>query len=144
MVRGQYLGSNPQRQYDPQQQLSTCCRGPAGNTTLFVNRNKSHRVVTRGKNGFSLSLALPSWHTRSISLLVQLAHTLPPHKRTSGLGNFLENPLQFSSMLVKLQTRSQQGDLGTQLPISCRNSPGVFVNIAAWCNWHNCQVRDRH
>lgn len=24
------------------------------------------------------------------------------------------------------------------------NSPGVFVNIAACCNWHNCQVRARN
>lgn len=43
-------------------------------------------------------------------------------------------------MLVKLQKRSQRGDFRTQLPINCNNSPGVFVNIAGWCNWHNCQV----
>lgn len=61
--------------------------------------------------------------------LFTLAQTLPRYKRTQGLGNFLENPLQFSSMLVKLQKRSQRGDFGTQLPINCNNPPGVFVNI---------------
>ena len=55
-----------------------------------------------------ISLTLPSWHTGSISLPVQLARTSPRYKRTQGLGTFLENPLRFSSMLVKLQNRSQQ------------------------------------
>lgn len=76
--------------------------------------------------------------------LFSLARTSPHYKGTHILGNFLENPLQLSSMLVKLQKRSQQGDFRTQLPIICNNSPGVFVNIAGWCNWHNCQVIARN
>ena len=143
MVLGQYLRSNPQRQCDPPQQLSTCCPGPAGNATLFMNRDKSHTVVTSGRNDFSLSLCLLDTLDQFLCLF-RLARTSPRYKRTQGLGNFLENPLQFSSMLVRLQKRSQQGDFGTQQPINCNNSPGVFVNIAAWCNWHNCQVRARN
>lgn len=34
--------------------------------------------------------------------------------------------------------------MGTQLPINWSNSPGVFVNTAALCNWHNCQVSARN
>ena len=64
----------------------------------------------------------------------------PVTKEHKAWGIFEKSPLQFSSMLVKLQKRSQRGTFGTQLPINCGNSPGVFVNIAAWCNWHNSQV----
>lgn len=114
MALVQYLESNPQGQYDPTQQLSTCCPGPAGNATLVLNWNKSQTVASR-ENDFSLSLCLLDT-LGSFLCLFGLAQTLPRYKRTWGSGNFLETPLQFSSMLVKLQKRSQQGDFGTQLP----------------------------
>lgn len=94
----------------------------------------------------SLFLSLPSWHSRSISLPVQLAPTSPRHKRTQGSGNFLENPLQLSSMLVKLQKRSQQGTsehsyqstaaillvcLSTLLP----GVIGIIVRLVLGTNW---------
>lgn len=96
--------------------------------------------------GRMISPSLPSWHTRSISLPVQLARTSFCYKRTQGLGNFLENPLQFSSMLVKLQKRSQQGTsehsyqstatillvcLSTLLP----GVIGIIVRLELRTNW---------
>lgn len=109
-----------------------------GNVTLFMNRNKSHTEGTCSRNNFFSFCLLDI--VDAFLCLFSLAQTSPRYKRTQGFGNFLENPLQFSSMLVKLQKRSQRGDFRTQLPINCNNSPGVFVNIAGWCNWHNCQV----
>lgn len=140
MVPGQYLGSNPQRQYDPPQQLSTCCPGPAGNTTLFMNP-KNNNTYSGNYDSLSLSFSAFLTHNRSISLPVRSARAALGIRENTRLGEFFqENPLQFSSMLVTLQRRSQQGTAGTQLAINCSNSPGVFVNTAAWRNWHNCQV----
>lgn len=51
---GQYLGSNPQRQHDPPQQLSTCCPGRSGNITRFMNRNKLQKVLTSRRDDLSL------------------------------------------------------------------------------------------
>lgn len=110
-----------------------------------MNRDKPQtRVPSREKK--KIAPSLPSWYTRFISLPVHLAQTSPRYKRTQGLGNFLENPLQFSSMLVKLQKKSQQGTwehsyqstaailpvcLSTLLP----RVIGIIVRLALGTNW---------
>lgn len=55
---------------------------------------------------------------------------------------------QFSVKAIAIFLHSSQiteeitaGDFRTQLSISHSNSPSVFVNTAALCNWHNCQVK---
>lgn len=144
MVLGQYLGSNPQRQYDPPQQLSTCHPGPSGNTTLFMNRHKPHTVVTNRKKHPSLFAFFDTQDLFLWLFIWQEHHAITKEDKAWGI--FKKTPLQFSSMLVKLQKRSQQGTsehsyqstaailllcLSTLLPCVI----GIIVRLELGTNW---------
>ena len=146
VLLGQYFGSNPQRYSNMIHHnnfLHVASARQEMRHSLWIETNRIQWWLA----GRMISLPLPSWHTRSISLPVQFGTKhCPVTKEHKAWGIFSKNPLQFSSMLVKLQKRSQQGDfehsyqstatillvcLSTLLP----GVIGIIVRLALGTNW---------
>lgn len=100
--------------------------------------NKAHGAVTH------IRLTSPS--AVSTALPVCLAWTPAQYKRKQSWGNSLEKPLQFSSMLVKLQKRSQRGtsvhsyQSNTAILLVCLSTLlpaviGIIVRLELRTNW---------
>lgn len=110
--------------------------------SLWIETNRIQWCLTQR----IIPPCLPFWYTRFISLPVHLARHHAITKEHKAWGIFKKTPLQFSSMLVKLQKRSQQGTsehsyqstaailllcLSTLLPCVI----GIIVRLELGTNW---------